>query len=123
MVTTNAARALGLGDVLGSLEVGKKADVMVIGGDRALPTTRCSRRRRADVRLVMVGGARALRRRRPPALGPATPGCEPLDVCGAAKFVCVAAPGGDGDQQARPDARATSPTRSPASCSATTPST
>jgi len=27
------------------------------------------------------------------ALGPADPGCEPLAVCGASKFVCVAAPG------------------------------
>ncbi len=37
MVTTNAARALGLGGVLGALAAGKKADVLVVGGDRAHP--------------------------------------------------------------------------------------
>src|SRR5262249_49028131 len=37
MVTINAAKALGLDAALGSLEVGKKADVMVIDGDPAGP--------------------------------------------------------------------------------------
>ena len=36
MVTTHPAHALGLGTVLGSLEVGKKADVMVIEGENAV---------------------------------------------------------------------------------------
>src|SRR5262249_9692386 len=37
MVTVNAAKALGLGSVLGSIEVGKKADLVVIQGDAAVP--------------------------------------------------------------------------------------
>jgi cytosine/adenosine deaminase-related metal-dependent hydrolase len=37
MVTTNAARVLGLQGVLGSLETGKKADLMVIKGDICAP--------------------------------------------------------------------------------------
>ena len=42
MVTTNAAQALGLGGVLGSLAPGKKADLMVIGGDRRAPVRRAA---------------------------------------------------------------------------------
>jgi hypothetical protein len=64
---------------------------MVIGGDRARPYDALLAATPADVRLVTVDG-RALYG--DDALGAITAGCEPLDVCGAAKFVCVAAPGG-----------------------------
>ncbi|MDY0288273.1 MAG: amidohydrolase [Sphaerochaeta sp.] len=40
MVTSNAAKALGVGDTLGSLEVGKEADILVLGLDRP-NTTPC----------------------------------------------------------------------------------
>jgi cytosine/adenosine deaminase-related metal-dependent hydrolase len=94
MATINAARNLGLGGVLGSLEVGKKADLFVIGGDTAAPYDALLRARPADVRLVMVGGV-ALYGDLPVApLGPPTPGCETLAICGATKFACVATTGG-----------------------------
>jgi cytosine/adenosine deaminase-related metal-dependent hydrolase len=94
MVTTHAARALGLGGVLGALAPGMKADVMVIGGDRARPYDALLAATPADVRLVTVDGRALYGDALLAALGPASPGCEPLDVCGASKFVCVAAPGG-----------------------------
>jgi len=94
MVTTQAARALGLGGVLGALAPGMKADVMVVGGDRARPYEALLAATPAAVRLVTVGGRALYGDAAVAALGPASPGCEPLDVCGASKFVCVAAPGG-----------------------------
>ncbi len=94
MVTINAAKALGLSTVLGSLTVGKKADVMVIGGDLSKPYEALLAATPADVRLVMVGGVVLYGDAQLEALGPATPGCEKLDVCCRSKFVCVAAEGG-----------------------------
>lgn len=94
MVTTHAARALGLGSVLGALAPGMKADVMVIGGDRAHPYDALLAATPAEVRLVTVDGRALYGDALLGAVGPADPGCEPLDVCGASKFVCVAAPGG-----------------------------
>jgi cytosine/adenosine deaminase-related metal-dependent hydrolase len=94
MATTNAARAIGLGGVLGALAPGMKADVMVIGGDRAHPYEALLAARPADVRLVSVGGRALYGDAVLAALGPASPGCEPLEICGASKFVCVAASGG-----------------------------
>jgi len=92
MVTTNAARVLGLQDVIGSIEVGKKADLMVIGGDRCSPYDALLAASPSDVRLVVVGGTVLYGDAALQALGPAVPGCEAMDVCGANKFVCAAAP-------------------------------
>ena len=92
MVTTNAARVLGLQAVLGSVEVGKKADLMVIGGDRCSPYDSLLASSPADVRLVMVGGSVLYGDAALQALGPVSPGCEAMDVCGVDKFACVAAP-------------------------------
>ena len=94
MATINAARALGLQAYLGSLEVGKKADVMVIAGDAADPYVSLLRATPRDVRLVMVGGATLYGDASVSALGAPAPGCEALDICGGAKFACVAQAGG-----------------------------
>jgi hypothetical protein len=98
MVTINAAKALGLAAQLGSLEVGKKADVMVIGGDAANPYDALLAATPADVRLVMVGGVALYGDKQLQPLGPAAPGCEDLDVCCRGKFVCVAEAGGAADK-------------------------
>jgi cytosine/adenosine deaminase-related metal-dependent hydrolase len=92
MVTTHAAKVLGLSNIIGALAPGMKADLMVIGGDPCAPYDAVLAATPADVRLVVVGGVPlygdpALR-----SLGPATPGCEDLTVCTSAKFICVAAP-------------------------------
>ena len=94
MVTINAARTLGLGNKLGSIEVGKKADLMVIGGDVAAPYDALLAARPRDVRLVLVGGVALYGDSQLGELGPPAPGCEALDICGAHKFACVAQQGG-----------------------------
>jgi 5-methylthioadenosine/S-adenosylhomocysteine deaminase len=94
MVTTNAARALGLQAVLGSIEPGKKADLMVIGGDACAPYDALLAAKPASVRLVIVDGVVLYGDSALKSLGPVTPGCEDLDVCGVSKFACVARSGG-----------------------------
>jgi cytosine/adenosine deaminase-related metal-dependent hydrolase len=92
LVTTNGARAIGLQNVLGSLAAGKKADIMVIGGDACNPYEALVSAAPADVRLVLVGGTALYGDPALETLGPATPGCESLNVCNRSKFICVAAP-------------------------------
>ncbi len=94
MVTTNAAKALGLSSQIGSIEVGKKADLMVVGGNAAAPYDALLAATPRDVRLVMVGGTALYGDDALKSLGPSTPGCETIDVCCGAKFVCVATSGG-----------------------------
>lgn len=94
MVTINAARALGLQAFLGSLEVGKKADLLVIAGDAADPYGSLLRATPRDVRLVMVGGAALYGDEAVMPLGNPNPGCESWDICGGAKFACIAQAGG-----------------------------
>ena len=62
----------------------------MFGGDAAQPYDAIVAARPNDVRLVMVGGVvlygdAALAGRRARA-----PGCEPIDICGTPKFLCVA---------------------------------
>lgn len=94
MVTTNAAKALGLSSQIGSIEVGKKADLMVIGGNAAAPYDALLAATPRDVRLVMVNGMALYGDMELKTIAQATPACETLDVCCASKFVCVAASGG-----------------------------
>jgi hypothetical protein len=90
MVTTHAAHALGLDAVIGSIAVGKKADLMVIGGDPCSPYDALLAATPAQVRMVLVGGKVLYGDAALKTLGPAAPGCEDLDVCGTPKFACVA---------------------------------
>ena len=94
MVTINAAKALGLDTVLGSITVGKKADLMIIGGDISKPYDALLAASPADVRLVMVGGAVLYGDKVLQPVSQAAPACEDIDICCQSKFVCVAAPGG-----------------------------
>ena len=94
MVTIRAARAVGVADVLGSIEVGKRADLMVIRGDAAKPYDALLAANPRDVRLVVVDGVARYGDGTLKALGPASPGCEDVAVCGATKFACIAVDGG-----------------------------
>lgn len=94
MVTKNAAELLSLEAHIGTLEVGKKADVLVIGGDVALPYESILAATPDRVRLVFVGGKALYGSAQLEPIAPQSPGCEALDVCMASKFVCVAHDGG-----------------------------
>jgi cytosine/adenosine deaminase-related metal-dependent hydrolase len=90
MATSRAAAALGLQDVLGVIAPGHKADLTVITGDPCAPYDALLSATPANVRLVMVGGVALYGDAALSALGPTSPGCEPLAVCGVAKFLCAA---------------------------------
>ena len=94
MTTTHAAKTLGLADVLGAIEVGKKADLTVVKGTCQAPWADLVKAKPSDVRLVMVGGVPLYGDTSMQAAAPPNPGCEALDVCGTSKFVCVAESGG-----------------------------
>jgi hypothetical protein len=94
MATINAARALGLDGVLGSLAPGKKADLVVLAGDPTRPYEALLAATPAEVRLVMVGGVPLYGEAGLAPLGPPAPGCEQLAICGVDKFLCVAQAGG-----------------------------
>ncbi|MBK8254758.1 MAG: amidohydrolase family protein [Polyangiaceae bacterium] len=94
MATKNGAAVLGLSATLGTITAGKKADLLILGGDTLHPWDAVLAATPADVRLVLVGGMPLYGSDELGMLGPAAPGCEALDVCGAMKFVCVAEAGG-----------------------------
>ena len=90
MVTRHPAQALALDATLGSLEVGKLADIAVFTGTAAAPYDAIVAAKPAAVRLVMIGGVVLYGDSVLQAAGPAAPGCETIDICGAPKFLCVA---------------------------------
>lgn len=90
MVTINAAKALGVERVLGSLEVGKKADLFVVPGNIGAPYDAILAATPRTVRLVMVNGRLLYGDAQVQGLGADNQSCETLDVCTGAKFVCVA---------------------------------
>ena len=90
MVTTEAAKVVALEATIGKLEVGFKADIMVIGGDVTRPFESIVSSSAQDVRLVMVGGRVLFGDAQLEAAGPTDPGCEPFSACGHPKFLCVA---------------------------------
>jgi 5-methylthioadenosine/S-adenosylhomocysteine deaminase len=90
MVTSDAAKALGVDAALGSLEVGKRADLVLIAGDRAAPYASVVKLRPSGVQLVMVDGRVLYGDGALQAAGAPVPGCETLDVCGTSKFLCAA---------------------------------
>jgi cytosine/adenosine deaminase-related metal-dependent hydrolase len=96
MVTTHAAHALALDDVLGSIAPGKKADLAVVSANTcSMPWSSLVHAHARDVALVLVGGVPLYGDVALQAAAPALPGCDALDVCGAAKFACVAEAGGN----------------------------
>lgn len=88
MVTLNAALATGSETAIGMLRPGYAADIAVFDGSQLEKHAAVVRAELPGVALVMRGGkvlygdAAALQ-------GLGLMGCEPLDVCGAAKLACV----------------------------------
>lgn len=95
MVTIRAAEALGLEGTLGSIEVGRRADILVIDGDVSDPYGAVLAATPGLVTLVMVDGKVLYGDKHLEALAPADPGCETMTFCCAEKFLCVAEAGGD----------------------------
>jgi hypothetical protein len=90
MATVNAAAVLGLADTLGRLEVGLKADIVVIERLDPDPYRAILSARPANVRMVMVGGAVLYGDPEHETLGRSGHTCEPVDVCGSPKVMCIA---------------------------------
>lgn len=92
LATTNPARALKLEQQLGRLARNWRADLLVIRSDAPSPRRALLEASAEQVALVVVGGrirygdADLLR-------DVAGPECEPLDLCGVAKTICVNDPG------------------------------
>jgi 5-methylthioadenosine/S-adenosylhomocysteine deaminase len=88
MVTSEAAKAIEVQQQLGTIEVGKLADLMVVSGDTSDPYATLVTARHANVRLVMVNGAVLYG---DSYMQPAAslPECETVDVCGLSRFLCV----------------------------------
>jgi 5-methylthioadenosine/S-adenosylhomocysteine deaminase len=89
MVTIDAARALGVAEQLGSIEVGKRADLLVIPKTTADPYASLLDATPATVRLVIVDGRILYGEDRLRGAAPVEPPCERVQVCTQPKFVCV----------------------------------
>ncbi|MBT9557129.1 MAG: amidohydrolase family protein [Myxococcales bacterium] len=88
MVTINAAKVLAVDEQLGSIEVGKMADLIIVSGDAADPYRALVRARPANIMMTMVGGIVLYGA---PVLEPLMPpGCEPVAICGQSRVICVA---------------------------------
>ncbi len=99
MVTREAAASMAIEDRIGSLETGKLADLSIVAADedgRRRPYGTILQARAWDIRLTLIGGE--------PVYGdadfvPYNEFCEPLDVCGHAKMLCVKASESTDDQK------------------------
>lgn len=89
MITSTAAEALHLEDLIGRLQEGLFADVTVIAGDRHHPWRSVIEAHTRDVRLVLRGGE-LLYGEQSLVEDLAGPLCESLDVCGIPRTICVA---------------------------------
>jgi 5-methylthioadenosine/S-adenosylhomocysteine deaminase len=94
MVTENAAAVLGLSDTIGRVEVGLVADLAVYRSQDGNPYQSITQATPADVRLVMIGGELVYGDPEIFDLRPAVDACEPLEVCGVEKLLCISRPGG-----------------------------
>ncbi|HEX4420871.1 MAG TPA: amidohydrolase family protein [Kofleriaceae bacterium] len=90
MATVHGAQAVALDAKLGTLAAGQLADLAVFAGDRTRPYDAIVAARPERVRLVVVGGTVLYGDATLAAAAPVAPGCEAIDICGAAKFLCVA---------------------------------
>ena len=90
MVTIDAARAMGVDDLIGRLAPGLVADVVAIEGNRARPYHGVLAATAASVRAVFIGGvAHYGDLDLPEADIWLNDLCEPIEVCGGAKRICV----------------------------------
>jgi cysteine-rich repeat protein len=94
MVTTNAASASGVGDVLGTLKTGQFADLAVFDGASRQDHRAVIGAGVSDVVLVMRAGKPLYGDQDVLAALTDASACDPLDVCSRAKSICVSAEAG-----------------------------
>ena len=90
MTTTRAAKVLALETRIGRIEPGYLADLAVFEGDRSNPYAALLAATPKNVILTIVGGTVLYGEAALVSAGPLQPGCEALEVCGRAKFLCAA---------------------------------
>lgn len=90
MATINPAIQMRYDQWIGSLEVGKRADLFIIRENAADPYQALLETLPRDVTLVMVDGKVLYGDASLEPLGPTGNTCETLDVCCASKFACIA---------------------------------
>ncbi|HMY60275.1 MAG TPA: amidohydrolase family protein, partial [Pseudomonadota bacterium] len=90
MVTLDAARALGVDLMLGSLEVGKRADLVLVRKQADDPYAALLAASGRDVDLVMVDGKPLYGTLELKTAASSSPVCDELSLCGQTKFLCVA---------------------------------
>ena len=88
MATIDGAEVVGLGDLIGRIEVGYTADITIFSDRMADPYESVIEARPEDVGLVLIGGE--------PTYGATTldalvSGCDAFDACGESRFVCRSA--------------------------------
>ena len=88
MATVDAALTVGAQESLGRLGTGYLADIAVFSGDRSQPFAAVIAARPETVRLVLIGG-RPLYGDKALIEAIVAQDCEPMEVCGAAKIVCM----------------------------------
>lgn len=91
MATRDGARAVDLDADIGTIEVGKRADLVVFGRVSGDPYRAVLDSRPEDIRLVLIDGAAYYGEVALEAATAVNGLCEDFDACGAAKFLCVAA--------------------------------
>ena len=90
MVTIHPALALHVSEYVGTIEVGKRADIAVFRGDVTKPYDSILAATPREVTAVFVDGRLLYGDAALEAAGPANATCESLDVCCRPKVACVA---------------------------------
>ncbi|MFN3201532.1 MAG: amidohydrolase family protein [Bradymonadia bacterium] len=100
MATSDGAEVLGLGDRIGTLAPGYRADILVVGREGADPYDALIDAGPEDVRLVLLDGEAYAGDEGLMMATAVNDACEVLDACGTRKFVCVADTPGADDERA-----------------------
>ncbi len=91
MSTINPAKALHVDQYVGSIEVGKRADITVFVGDQATPFDTILNATPREVSMVFVDGRLLYGDSGVEStLKPSNSACEAIDICCRPKFACVA---------------------------------
>jgi cytosine/adenosine deaminase-related metal-dependent hydrolase len=94
MATINAARALGVSAYIGSIEVGKRADIAVFTGDTQKPFDAILAATPREVSMVFVDGRFLYGDATVQGVGADDAICEQLMICCRSKTACIAETGG-----------------------------